>query len=82
MNKLEKECTDFIIKVRNTEDLQAAVNAEVAIRTKMYKKGYGDCSNDRRKISKALKHAAEKDFQEDLEVIDDVMSSPFDVEHQ
>ena len=82
MNKLERECTDFIIKIRNTDDIQAAVNAEMAIRTQKYEKGYQDCAEDRRKIHRALKRAAEKDFQEELEVIDDVMSSPFDVERQ
>lgn len=82
MTKLERECTDFIIKVKNTDDLQASVNAEIAIRTRAYEKGYQDCSNDRHKINMALRRAAEKAFQEDLEVIDDVMSSPFDVEHQ
>jgi hypothetical protein len=70
------------MKVKNTDDLQASVNAEMAIRVREYNKGYQDCVNDRRKISQALRRAAEKDFQEDLEVIDDVMSSPFDVEHQ
>lgn len=82
MTKLERECTDFIIKVKNTDDLQAAVNAEMAIRTRAYERGYQDCANDRRKINGALRRAAEKDFQNELEVIDDVMSSPFDVEHQ
>ncbi len=82
MTKLERECTDFILTVKNTDDLQSCVNAEMAIRTKEYKKGYQDCANDRRKINGALRRAAEKAFQEDLEVIDDVMSSPFDVEHQ
>ena len=82
MTKLERECTDFIMKVKNTDDLQASVNAEMAIRVREYNKGYQDCASDRRKISHALHRAAEKDFQEDLEVIDDVMSSPFDVEHQ
>jgi hypothetical protein len=70
------------MKVKNTDDLQASVNAEMAIRVREYNKGYQGCASDRRKISHALHRAAEKDFQEDLEVIDDVMSSPFDVEHQ
>ena len=82
MTNLEKECTDFIIRVRNSDDLQAAVNAEVAIRISQYNKGYQDGASDSRRMSKALKNAAERDFQEELEVIDDVMSSPFDVEHQ
>ena len=82
MNKLEKDCTDFILTVKNTDDLQACVNAEMAIRTAEYERGYQDCVNDRRKITGALRRAAEKAFQEDLEVIDDVMSSPFDIEHQ
>ena len=82
MNKLEKDCTDFILTVKNTDDLQACVNAEMAIRTREYERGYQDCSNDRRKARVGLARAAEKAFEEDLEVIDDVMSSPFDVEHQ
>jgi hypothetical protein len=54
----------------------------MAIRTAEYERGYQDCSNDRRKARVGLARAAEKAFEEDLEVIDDVMSSPFDVEHQ
>lgn len=82
MTKLERECTDFIIRVKNADDLQAAINAEIAIRVSQYNKGYQDCVNDRRKMNMALRMTAERDFQEDLEVIDDVMSSPFDVEHK
>ena len=82
MTKLERECTNLVIKIKNTDDLQAAVNAVVAIRIAEYKKGYQHGSGDICKMNKALRRAAEKDFQEELEVIDDVMSSPFDVEHQ
>ncbi len=82
MSKLERNCTDFVLTIKNTDDLQACVNAEMAIRKREYERGYQDCVNDRRKITGALRHAAEKAFQEDLEVIDDVMSSPFDIEHQ
>ena len=82
MTKLERECTDFIMKVKNTDDLQASVNAEMAIRVREYIRGYQHGSGDICKMNKALRRAAEKDFQEELEIIDDVMSSPFDVEHQ
>ena len=82
MTKLERECTDFIMKVKNTDDLQASVNAEMAIRAREYIRGYQHGSGDICKMNKALRRAAEKDFQEELEIIDDVMSSPFDVEHQ
>lgn len=82
MNVSIEDCTDFIVKVKNNDDLQAAANAERDIRIEMYEKGYRHGSGDMSRMNKAIHAAIEKDFQQELETIDDVMSSPFDVEHQ
>lgn len=83
MTALEKECTDFIIKIMGTDcDLQVKVNTLMEMRTRDYNKGYADCTQDRRKSRMAAARSRQIDFLKEVDVIDDVMSSPFAVEHE
>lgn len=83
MTPLEKECTDFVIKLTATDcDVAVKVNTLQEMITKYYNKGYRDCAEDRAKARISASRTRMKDFLKEVDTIDDVMSSPFAVERE
>lgn len=83
VNTLTSECTNLALGIKNEEcDLQTAVNTLLEFYERAYVKGYAHCQTDHRNSKKAAQHTLEKEFSEELGIIDDVMASPYDVDFQ
>ena len=79
---IASEYEELAVKLKGIDDLQMIVKALRNLGETKYNRGYRDCTSDRRKARRGCGGAREKCFQEELETISDVMSGPFDVDHQ
>ena len=73
---------DLAIKIKNTEDVVPVAKILQKMEEDAYNKGYCQGCTDTKKIRAAAKAAMDKNFLTELDTIDDVMSSPFDIDHQ
>ena len=76
------EYEELAVELMISNDLSAITNALKFLAEDKYKKGYRDGFRDRCRAARATRRAIEKDFQEEREVIEDVMSAPFNIDHQ
>lgn len=76
------EYEELAVRLRAIEDLTMVAKALKDFAGKHFNKGYDACSTDYRKVRAARAKAREKSFQEELDIINDVMSGPFDIDHQ
>ena len=79
---IASEYEELAIKLMGIDDLQMIVTVLRNLSGAKYIRGYSDCGTDRKKAKRGCKRAREKCFQEELETISDVMSGPFDIDHQ
>lgn len=73
---------DLAVKIKNTEDVLPVANILRKLEEDAYAKGYCAGCVDTRRSRLAAQKTAEREFREELDTIDDVMSSPFDIDHQ
>lgn len=79
---IASEYEELAVKLKGVDDLQMIVTALRNLGKAKYNRGYRDCASDRKKAKRGCGGAREKCFQEELETISDVMSGPFDIDHQ
>jgi hypothetical protein len=79
---IASEYEELAVKLKGIDDLQMIVTALRNLGRTKYNRGYRDCALDRRRVKKGCGGARERCFQEELETISDVMSGPFDIDHQ
>jgi hypothetical protein len=76
------EYEELAITLKASDDLQAISNALKFLANKKYRAGYRDGFSDRNKAHLASERSLSRDFDLEREIIEDVMSSPFEVDHQ
>jgi hypothetical protein len=83
LNTLASECTNLVLAIKNEEcDVQTGVNTLLEFYAKGYNKGYQNCQTDHRLSKEAAQRTLDREFAEELGIIDDVMAAPYDVDYQ
>lgn len=76
------EYEELAVKIKNCPDIYPIVNLLKSRDARMYEKGYQACATDRRRSRQAAEKAMKRSLMEELEIIDDVIASPYEVDHQ
>ena len=79
---IANEYEELAVRLKNSPDIYPIVNLLKARDERMYNKGYQACATDRRRSKEAAERARLRSLQEELEIIDDVIASPYEVDHQ
>ena len=83
LSNLESECTNLVLAIKNEEcDVQTGVNTLLEFYERGYNGGYRDCRRDHRLSKQAAQRAFDKNFADELGIIDDVMAAPYDIDYQ
>jgi hypothetical protein len=83
LGEISSECTNIVLGIKNEEcDVQTGVNTLLELCEKYYNKGYQAHQNDHRLSKEAAQRTLDREFAEELGIIDDVMAAPYDVDYQ
>jgi hypothetical protein len=83
LKKLSSECTNLVLAIKNEEcDVQTGVNTLLEFYERAYNRGYQNCQTDHRLSKEAAQRTLDREFAEELGIIDDVMAAPYDVDYQ
>lgn len=76
------EDEEMAVRIKNCPDLYPIVNLIRRLKEDWYIKGYQARATDGRRSRQAAEKAMKRSLMEELEIIDDVIASPYEVDHQ
>ena len=83
LNKLSSECTNLVLAIKSDEcDVQTGVNTLLEFYEGGYNKGHRDRQTIHRLSRIAAQRTLDREFANEMGIIDDVMATPYDVDYQ
>lgn len=79
---ITSEFDDLAIRVSKSDDITVISETLKTLFKRGYNKGYADGFSAKCKSIEAKRKSEELEFRRQMDIIDDVMSAPFDIDHQ